>query len=213
MGINAEVLELYRLQLQHRYLSDRNHFELTSHLIPDLIKAVYMAYPHEIIKSVSSFLPYNYELPNNVYTLRGKGRSASYQLLDVDFVDWGKSLIQVQHFHKHESQVHSTYKYGRIIDAMIRLRCIANLPQFADTRTYLVVITDSAMINYLNGIVFTDRLIDTKWINEQKGSFIYALSNAFSAFNKIGQPLQATVINPLFQLHGEDFGTCTWQIT
>lgn len=210
--MNEQTWELYRLQLEGHYLSGRNHYELASHVISDLIKAVYMAHSPEIIKSVSSFLPYNYELPSNAYTLRGKGRAASYQLLDVDFVNQEKSLIQILHFHRHESHVTSTFKYGRIIDAMLRLRSMANHPQFAGTSTYLVLITDSAMINYLNGIVFTDKLIDIKWINEQKSTFTYALSGAFSALQKIGQPIQATVINPLFQPDGENFGTCIWQI-
>lgn len=210
--MNEQTWELYRLQLEYRYLSGRNHFELTSHVIPDLIKAVYTAHSPEIVKSVSSYLPYNYELPNNVYTLRGKGRAASYQLLDVDFVNRQKSLIQILHIHRHESHVTSTYKYGSIIDAMIRLRFMANHPQFTGTSTYLVLITDVAMINYLNGIAFTDKLINNEWTNQQKPSFIYGFSSVCSAFLNAGHIAQAKVIKPLFQPDGENFGTCTWQI-
>ena len=158
IGMNEQTWELYRNQLECHYLSGRNHFELTSHVIPDLIKAVYMAHSIGIIKSVSSYMPHNYELHDNVYTMRGKGRAASYQLLEVDFVDRKKSLIQIIHVHRHESHVTSTFKYGSIIDAMIRLRCTASQPQFAGISTYLVLVTDSAMIKQLRKFNFNHYL-------------------------------------------------------
>ena len=207
--MNARDFGFYSNQLEQRFLAENNHAHLKKHLIPDLINAIYMGYPRLTIKALSSYLPFNDALPNNLYALQGGG---DYHILEIEFTHGERIIIQIMHIYKRVGALPRTQKHGKIIDSMIRLRYMANQPQYAGASTYMIVVTDAVLINYLDRVVFTNKLITPTWISEQRQAFQDAILPTCLGFIEANHVVHATIVEPLYAHNGENFGTCTWKV-
>ena len=208
MNPNVFLTFAQRLGVNFQYIG--LHVELKQFFISEMIHSVLKNHHPSSIVSFKIDLPYH-GFQGNLFQLQGGG---NYNLLEIDFQNGQKDIIQILHVFEQQGAIPRTQKFGNLIDYMARLKVLQQQPKYANAQLYEVFISDAVMLNYMDGIVFNDHIITPAFIAAQRNAFQEKILPASLAYIQNNPAIEATIVNsPIYGNAAMNFGVCTWQIS
>lgn len=206
--MTPDLFDQYRQTLEQRF-SNEGHANLAHYFTADLAASMYTIFHRRHIESLSAYLPYNQRLFENPYLLQGGG---DYHILEVNFTNGQKAIIHTHHIYKHTATLPMPQKHGNLVDLMIRLHYLRTLSTYIGTQTFMVLVSDQVMINYMNGFAFEAKQITPAWVANQANAFQQAIIRRFRDHLQSTGEITASQYTPVYTNSNHSFGMGVWQI-
>jgi hypothetical protein len=208
--MNPNVFATFSTRMQHHHGVLGNHQNLKPFFISELCYSILQHHPMPYTQSFKFDLPFN-GFNDNLFQLQGGGQ---FTIVESQFANDTKSIVQVFHVFEQAGALPRPQKYANLIDYMIRLKVLQSTPAYAGSELYLILVSDSVLINYREGIIFQNYNITPEFIAAQVPHFQNTILPASSNYLEHNPPVNSIFLNPpgLMTNPLGNLGCCAWQI-